>query len=345
MPAPFSKPAQPARPAYAPSDEDWDVIDEKQDDSDSSDDDDYAGSRKQREAIAASLFGGAGSRGPSKPSSPAPKANKAALAKLGGGDPSDRGGLLAAIQAGKGLKKAVTNDRSSAPVSGKVIGDAGPPAHISAIPREHTPPSSAEEPTPPARPAMADQKSFNRQSVDWYQGLAADVGSQGVAEPSPMASVAEDEEPEYPAKPKATGPAPAAAAAAASPENDLSEFDMSTTIRVRSLYAFDGQREVDLSFKENMVLMAHPAKDEGSPWWYGMLLQEGKSGWFPNNYVEEIKTRQAKALFPYTGNTDEELPFEEGDVLNVVDSSADDWWKAEKGGMIFLVPAAYLELS
>lgn len=55
--------------------------------------------------------------------------------------------------------------------------------------------------------------------------------------------------------------------------------------------------------------------------------------------------RQAKAMFPYTGNTDEELPFEEGDVLNVVDSSADDWWKVEKGGMIFLVPAAYLELS
>jgi hypothetical protein len=35
--------------------------------------------------------------------------------------------------------------------------------------------------------------------------------------------------------------------------------------------------------------MAHPAKDSSSPWWYGMLLQEGKSGWFPNNYVEEIK--------------------------------------------------------
>ena len=38
-----------------------------------------------------------------------------------------------------------------------------------------------------------------------------------------------------------------------------------------------------------MVLMAHPAKDSSSPWWYGMLMQEGKSGWFPNNYVEEIK--------------------------------------------------------
>ena len=126
-------------------------------------------------------------------------------------------------------------------------------------------------------------------------------------------------------------------------------------------------RAIDLSyligFKENMILMAHPAKDPESPWWYGMLLQGGKSGWFPKSYVQENKgesdglaklnpakiapysVQQAKALFPYAGNTDEELPFAEGDSINIVDSSEADWWKAEKGGMIFIVPAAYLELS
>lgn len=96
-----------------------------------------------------------------------------------------------------------------------------------------------------------------------------------------------------------------------------------------------------------------------------MLLQEGKSGWFPNNYVEEIKrefvlnpalcesdqklvhrlaARQAQASFPYMGNSDEELPFAEGDKLTVVDTSDNDWWKVEKDGMIFIAPAAYLEL-
>jgi hypothetical protein len=55
--------------------------------------------------------------------------------------------------------------------------------------------------------------------------------------------------------------------------------------------------------------------------------------------------QQAKALFPYAGNTDEELPFVEGDILNIVDSSEADWWKAEKNGIIYLAPAAYLELS
>lgn len=55
--------------------------------------------------------------------------------------------------------------------------------------------------------------------------------------------------------------------------------------------------------------------------------------------------QQAKALFPYAGNTDEELPFAEGDILNIVDSSEADWWKAEKSGLIYIVPKAYLELS
>ena len=44
------------------------------------------------------------------------------------------------------------------------------------------------------------------------------------------------------------------------------------------------------------------------------------------------------------GNSDEELPFAEGDSLTVVDISDPDWWKVEKDGMIFIAPAAYLEL-
>jgi hypothetical protein len=60
-------------------------------------------------------------------------------------------------------------------------------------------------------------------------------------------------------------------------------------IRVRTLYAYEGQREVDLSFKENVVIIAHPAKDPSSPWWYGTVVDGGKSGWFPHSYVEEMK--------------------------------------------------------
>lgn len=62
-------------------------------------------------------------------------------------------------------------------------------------------------------------------------------------------------------------------------------------------------------------------------------------------YALRDTVQQAKALFPYAGSTDEELPFAEGDILNIVDSGDADWWKAEKNGVIFIVPAAYLELS
>lgn len=49
-------------------------------------------------------------------------------------------------------------------------------------------------------------------------------------------------------------------------------------------------------------------------------------------------------MYAYAGGGDEELPFEENDILEIVDQSDDNWWKTEKAGVIFLVPAAYLEI-
>jgi actin cytoskeleton-regulatory complex protein PAN1 len=54
---------------------------------------------------------------------------------------------------------------------------------------------------------------------------------------------------------------------------------------------------------------------------------------------------RAKALYSYVGENAEELPFTEGDTLSIVDRSDGDWWKAEKDGVVFIVPAAYLELE
>jgi hypothetical protein len=126
---------------------------------------------------------------------------------------------------------------------------------------------------------------------------------------------------------------------------------------------------LDTGFGENLVLEAHKAKDPSSAWWYGTVVKDKKSGWFPSSYVAEIQRRcteprelllgrleadyavltnaaaQATAKYAYTGNSDEELPFAEGDVLTIVDQSDADWYKAEKAGVVFIVPAAYVELS
>lgn len=53
---------------------------------------------------------------------------------------------------------------------------------------------------------------------------------------------------------------------------------------------------------------------------------------------------RAKAVYTYQSTSAEELPFNEGDILDIVEKSEGDWWKAQKDGMVFLVPAAYLEV-
>ena len=65
-------------------------------------------------------------------------------------------------------------------------------------------------------------------------------------------------------------------------------------IRVRTVYPYDGQRDVDLSFAENVVVLAHPAKDASSPWWYGTLVKSGEKGWFPHDYVQEMKRESGR---------------------------------------------------
>ncbi|EGO21969.1 hypothetical protein SERLADRAFT_417338 [Serpula lacrymans var. lacrymans S7.9] len=123
----------------------------------------------------------------------------------------------------------------------------------------------------------------------------------------------------------------------------LEDIDRSKELHVRSLYPYEGQRAEDLTFGENLILTAYPSKS-GGDWWYGALARDGKSGFFPQTYVQVTEKFKAKALYSYAGGNADELPFAEGDELSIVDKSETDWWKAEQGGVVFIVPAAYLEI-
>lgn len=54
---------------------------------------------------------------------------------------------------------------------------------------------------------------------------------------------------------------------------------------------------------------------------------------------------KAKALYTYTGGNPDELSFAEGDMIEVIDRKGEEWWMAEQGGVVFIVPAAYLEIE
>lgn len=67
------------------------------------------------------------------------------------------------------------------------------------------------------------------------------------------------------------------------------KLTLHAVIRSRALYSYDAQREEDLGFAENDILLINPAKDHESSWWYGKHERTGAAGWLPKEFVEEIK--------------------------------------------------------
>lgn len=90
------------------------------------------------------------------------------------------------------MRKAQTNDRSAAPISGKVLGDTAPPEHILNAPRPPSPPEEAPAPAVRELPYM-DQSRSNRESVGWFAGLAAD---EPAVQHVHLATMEEEDEPE-----------------------------------------------------------------------------------------------------------------------------------------------------
>ncbi|KIL68468.1 hypothetical protein M378DRAFT_184914 [Amanita muscaria Koide BX008] len=368
VPSPPKSPLSATKPTYntAPSssiDDDWDEIKENESDDDSSDDE-IVKSRATRANIAEQLFGSMLPRPtsaaanspvtsptsvaasipppPPPPSAPAPPPAPSAPAVSG---PGDVNALMRSIQGGMKLRPTKTIDKSGPPVAGRVMGESAPPVHINGGQQSFPPPSppSFSQALPEPIPmAPSDEANLdNRQSVGWFANRAVDAGlSNSWVDVLPTTAEGEEQE-EKPTIPTIQVDQPIIQET----ENDLlSDIDKSQEYRVRTLYPFVGDGPDDLSFEENLMILANPSKS-GGDWWYGTVVSTQTSGLFPKTFVEVVQPIVAKALYDYAGsNTNDELQFNEGDIISIIDRSDEEWWKAERDGVVYIVPATYVEV-
>lgn len=136
----------------------------------------------------------------------------------------------------------------------------------------------------------------------------------------------------------------------------------SLNITARARYRYQGNREDELSLEKGDEVIVMEKEADG--WWKGRC--GAKIGWFPFNYVEEVGTagpsstaapdkavREKRfvcgviALYSFNSGNPEELTFQKGDLLDIVDQPADDpdWWEARKAnGTTGLIPRNYVEI-
>ncbi|KAM9847663.1 intersectin-1 [Aulostomus maculatus] len=105
-------------------------------------------------------------------------------------------------------------------------------------------------------------------------------------------------------------------------------------------------------------------------WWEGELQARGKKrqiGWFPANYVKLLSPSTSKTtpteptppklapastavcqvigMYDYMAQNDDELAFQKGQVITVLNKDDCDWWKGELNGREGLFPSNYVKLT
>ena len=111
----------------------------------------------------------------------------------------------------------------------------------------------------------------------------------------------------------------------------------------RAIYDYSQAYDEDLSFKTGDIIKLVSVDGE---WATGEF--NGKTGYFPFKYVERnhapldtSSSPRYTAVFAYTSQTDDEISFAPGDVINLLSKSTDNWWKGELNGKVGVFPAHY----
>uniref|UniRef100_A0A8C2HKB6 Cytoplasmic protein n=1 Tax=Cyprinus carpio TaxID=7962 RepID=A0A8C2HKB6_CYPCA len=143
-------------------------------------------------------------------------------------------------------------------------------------------------------------------------------------------------------------------------------YDMNAPVVVK--FAYNAEREDELSLVKGARLMVMEKCSDG--WWRGSY--NGQVGWFPSNYVQEVEEVEdtsadlptvfssrlglsngqghrvlhtVQTLYPFSSVTEEELNFEKGEMMEVLEKPENDpeWWRCKNcHGEVGLVPKNYV---
>ncbi|XP_076991042.1 cytoplasmic protein NCK2 [Tamandua tetradactyla] len=167
-------------------------------------------------------------------------------------------------------------------------------------------------------------------------------------------------------KPSARDASPTPSTDAEHPANGGAEriYDLSIPACVK--FAYLAEREDELTLVKGARVIVMEKCSDG--WWRGSY--NGQVGWFPSNYVvEEVDEAAAESpscpgrgaavsngqavralhrvqtLYPFSSVTEEELNFEKGETMEVIEKPENDpeWWKCKNArGQVGLVPKNYV---
>ncbi|KAF3904617.1 hypothetical protein ABW21_db0204718 [Orbilia brochopaga] len=116
----------------------------------------------------------------------------------------------------------------------------------------------------------------------------------------------------------------------------------------RAIYDYIPQTDEELGLKEGDLLYVLEKSSEDA-WWKakkkaGPADEEEPIGLIPNTYIEEAApVGKLRASYDYQRQTEEELSFSEGELLNVYDLSDPDWSLVGLKDEYGFAPANYLE--
>ena len=144
--------------------------------------------------------------------------------------------------------------------------------------------------------------------------------------------------------------------------------------KAKALYQFDARNHDELSLVPGDIILLLADQSAAEAGWLGGE-KDGKTGWFPEAYIEKIDSNQisseystpkevqeiritsptpgrgekapdglqAQALYPWKAKKDDHLTFNKGDVI-VIKEQQDMWWSGELNGQIGWFPKSYVKL-